>query len=83
MTKKHTDFLRTDRDIQRFDDQTGKLEQESEAALNNDTLIQDTITKVSELSALTVSQVQSRSLHPSIWIISVVTALIAVLYLIF
>lgn len=83
MPKSRSHVHRIDHDAPRSVSQPGQLERDIEKTLPNDTLVQNTITKISELDALTVRNVQSRFLHPSVWIMLLVIGLIALLYLLF
>ena len=83
MDKERSYVHHVDRDTHRFLSQPGQLERDLEQTLPNDNSVQETIIKISELDVLTVRNVESRFLHPSIWIGLVIVALIATLYLLF
>jgi hypothetical protein len=83
MNKERSHVHHVDRDTHRFLSQPGQLERDLAHTLPNDNSVQETITKISELDALTVRNVEARFLHPSIWISLIIIALIAILYLLF
>lgn len=83
MPKDRSHAHRIDGNTPRSLSQPGQLEKDIESTLPNDALVQSTITKVSELDALTVRHVQSRLFNPPLWIGLLVINLIATLYLFF
>lgn len=83
MPKDRSHAHHIDGDTHRSLSQPGQLEKDIESTLPNDALVQSTITKVSELDALTVRHVQSRLFNPPLWIGLLVISLIATLYLFF
>lgn len=81
MNEERSHTHQVNHDTHRFLSQPGQLERDLEQTLPNDVSVQDTITKISELDALTVRNVESRFFSSSIWIGLTLIALVAVLYL--